>query len=114
MKIVDKYLDNIQQESVTLLAFSAASLFITAYNTYKNYLTKAARKCKDLPPREKAICMLNTKIEAKKVEFQTIKTGSSKCKDEKCKAKVQKKLLKISNDIKFLSNRFKELRSQKY
>jgi hypothetical protein len=116
-ELVDEYLDNIQ-EAIPLVAFSAASLLMTAFNLYKNHLTRATRRCKDLPPREKSICMLNSKILAKNVQLQSLKSNFSKCEKSKssdeCKLKFAKKMKELANEIKFLVGRLKELRTQKY
>lgn len=121
MDKVDEYLDQLN-EVVPLVAagiiFSAANALIGATTLYKKNFTKAALRCKDLPDREKAICMLRAKTFAKNIQLQALKSNILKCgktkNPEKCKEKVATKMQKIADDIKFLSKRFQELKGQKY
>lgn len=120
-QIIDNYLDQLN-EVVSLMAvgiaFSAANAIVGATNVYKKNFTKAARRCKDLPDREKAVCMLRAKMLSKNIQLQALKSNMAKCEKtknpNKCKEKMAIKMQKISNDIKFLAKRFQELRSQKY
>jgi len=120
-KIIDNYLDQLN-EIVPLVAagiiFSAANALIGATNLYKKNFTKAALRCKDLPEREKALCMLRAKTSAKNIQLQALKSNLLKCSKtknpDKCKEKIATKMQKIVNDIKFLSKRFQELKGQKY
>ena len=124
MHLLDFYLDNIQEEqyieevSPLLVGLSAASLTVAAFNAYKQYLTKAARTCKNLPPREKGVCMWNFKFQGKKKELQILKGSISKCnktKDPKqCMLKLKEKAIKISQQVQFIAGRMKELRKQRY
>ncbi len=117
MKVVDDYLDYLE-EVAPMLALSAASMLMTAFNLYKSHLTKAARRCKDLPPREKSICMLNSKVIAKNMQLQMLKSNLPKCgksrNPDKCKLKFANKMKELAAEIKFLAGRLKELRGQKY
>lgn len=117
MKVIDDYLEHLE-EVAPMLALSAASMLMTAFNLYKSHLTKAARSCKDLPPREKAICMINSKIIAKNMQLQMLKSNLPKCgksrKPDKCKLKLANKMKQLADEIKFLARRLKELRDQKY
>lgn len=120
--LLDKYLEEIQLQELPLLAASVAigavQLMIAAGRIYKNNLTKAAKACKDLPDREKAICMLRGKVAAKNAELQALKAGIGKCakakNPEACKTKVANKMQKLADEIKYLSGRYQELRGQKY
>lgn len=120
-KIQEDNLQEIEPASMAVItgAFYAASILNLAFNTYKKYFTKAARRCKDLPSKEKALCMLNAKIEGKKAELANIKGGISKCskvkkEPKKCVEKLKKKSQKVLKNIQFLQNRLKELGKQKY
>jgi len=125
--IVDQYIKIIQEEELqeidpTLLAISAtsAAFGITnmAFRAYKDYFNKAARKCKDLPPREKGICMVKAKLDAKKEQLAEIKRKSSECsktrKPEKCRGKLSEKLKKLSDEVKFLMQRLQQLSQMQY
>lgn len=121
MDYLDFYLQEIQEEepieevSPLLAAFSAAGLLMSAYNIYKQYFTRAARACKDLPPREKGVCMWNWKLKGKQKEYMALKQGMAKCgQNEKCKMKIGAKLQKVAQQVQFITGRVKELRGQKY
>ncbi|MFW9871508.1 MAG: hypothetical protein ACFFG0_00190 [Candidatus Thorarchaeota archaeon] len=121
IKVVDSYLDDLQEVVPIVaagIAFSAANALIGAANLYKKNFTKAARRCNDLPDREKAICMLKVKVLAKNTQLQALKSNLGKCTKakvpEKCKEKIATKMQKLSDEIKFLSQRFNELKGQKY
>lgn len=116
--LLDKYLDEIQEVAPIMLAVSAASLSMTAFNLYKQHLTKAARACKDLTPREKSICMLRFKMSGKKLQLAKLKDGMTKCNKSKnpksCKQSLVNKAKKVGEEIKFLAKRVEELRKQKH
>jgi len=118
MNILDNYLDDLQEIAPVLIGISAVNTILMAANVYKKHFTKAALRCKDLPDREKAICMLNAKVYAKKIEASTLKFNLTKCSKnknpEKCKTKIKTKLHSVLSDIKNLSAREKQLKSHKY
>jgi len=127
MNILDFYLQDLQdlQEkepideiAPVMIGLSAASMGLAAFNVYKQHLTKAARVCKDLPPREKGICMWNWKLKGKQKEYMTLKGSVGKCnksvKPEGCRLKITKKVEKVGQQIQFIIGRLKELRGQKY
>lgn len=116
--IIDNYLDNLQEIAPVLIGISAVNTILMATNMYKKHFTKAALRCKSLPDREKAICMLQAKIYAKKIESSIISSKIAKCSKvknpEKCKNKLTNKIKEVSTDIKNFSNRVRQLKSQKY
>jgi len=123
MKKLDEHLKNIQEfDPVTLtaaaVAFSAINVLMMALRTYKEYFTKAARKCKDLTPKEKAMCMVRAKMMAKNIQLMKIKAMVGKCakakSPEKCKIKLVNKIQKLSKEIKFYSVRIKQMGTQAY
>ena len=126
---LDKYLNKLQEDEEvlqeidpTLLAISAtsAAFGITnmAFRLYKDYFNKAARKCKDMSPREKSICMLNAKLDAKKEQLAEIKRKASQCsktrKPEKCRGKLTDKVKKLTEEVTFLTQRLQQLSQMKY
>lgn len=126
-KVVQKYLDNLQEETLqevdpTLLAISAtsAAFGITnmAFRLYKDYFSKAARKCKDLSAREKSLCMLKAKLDAKKEQLGQIKKKSSECsktrKPPKCRLKLGEKIKKITDEVTMLTQRVQQLSQMRY
>jgi hypothetical protein len=125
--IVQKYVDKLHEETLqeidpTLLTISAisAAFSITnmAFRSYKDYFNKAARKCKNLPAREKGVCMLKAKLDAKKQQLAAIKAKSSDCSKTnnptKCRGKLSEKLKKISDEVKFLTQRMQQLSQMEY
>jgi hypothetical protein len=137
--IVEQYLEYIQEISATvpwtgaagaaavgtgamfapvLAAVSIFSAFNMAFQLYKNYFTKAARQCKDLPGKEKAVCMLRAKSLGKEAELKALKQASAKCmktkSPEKCKAKFNQKMSKVGGEAGFLKSRMQQLSQQKY
>lgn len=119
--LIDNYLDDLQ-EIVPLiavgLAFSAANVLIGATNLYKKNFTKAALRCKDLPEREKAICMLQAKMSAKNIQLQALKSNLAKCNTSKnpdrCKKKIVNKMQAISTDVRNVAIRYKQLKTRRY
>lgn len=125
--LFEKYLQKIQEEELqeidpTLIAISAtsAAFGITnmAFRAYKDYFNKAARKCKNLPPREKGICMVKAKLDAKREQLAEIKRKSSDCSKtrnpEKCRGKLADKIKKLSDEVKFLNQRLQQLSQMEY
>lgn len=120
MKKLDNYLDQIQELTPTMMAvgmgLSAASLIVSATKMYKDYFTKAARQCSDLSPNEKSMCLLRSKMLGKNVQLQALKSSMAKCqktKDSKaCAEKLSGKMQKLAAEIKYLGDRFKELKSK--
>jgi len=134
-ELVEEYLSQLQEVPVAaavatgaatggmsfapvLAAVSVFSAFNMAFQLYKNYFTKAARQCKDLPGKEKALCMLRAKAAGKKAQLNALKQASNKCMKtknaEKCKQKFQAKLSKVGGDLGALKSRFQQLSQQKY
>ena len=126
-KVLEKYLDNLQEDNLqeidpTLLAISATSAAFgisnMAFRLYKDYFSKAARKCKDLPPREKSLCMLKAKLDAKNEQLSAIKKKSSDCsktnKPEKCRLKLSDKLKKLTQEVTMLTQRVQQLNQMRY
>jgi len=124
---VQKYLDELQEDSLqeidptilTISAFSAAfSITNMAFRLYKEYFNKAARKCKDLPPREKGVCMLKAKLDAKQRQLGEIKRKSADCsktnKPPKCRGKLSEKLKKLTDEVVFITQRLQQLSQMEY
>lgn len=125
--IAEKYVeqlqeDNLQEIATVMIAISAvsAAFGITnmAFRAYKEYFNKAARSCKDLPPREKGVCMVKAKLDAKKEQLGEIKRKSSECsktsKPPKCREKLSEKIKKLSDEVKFLIQRLQQLSQMQY
>jgi hypothetical protein len=125
--IAEKYVEELQREPIqeiepTLIAISAtsAAFGITnmALRLYKDYFNKAARKCKDLPPREKGVCMLKAKLDSKKEQLSEIKRKSSDCsktrKPTKCRGKLSEKIKKLTQEVQFIVQRLQQLTQMQY
>jgi len=127
-KVLDSYLKQLQEDETlqeidpTLLAISAtsAAFGITnmAFRVYKDYFSKAARRCKDLPAREKGVCMVKAKLDAKSEELGEIKRKSSECSKTKnptkCRGKLNEKVKKLTNQVNFLKQRLQQLSQMEY
>ena len=124
---VQKYLNKLQEEELqeiepTTIAISAitAAFSVTnmAFRMYKDYFNKAARKCKNLPPREKGVCMVKAKLDAKKAQLGEIKRKASDCsktrKPNKCREKLSEKVKKITQEVEFLTQRLRQLSQMEY
>ena len=119
MNKIDNYLERIQINEIALIAgISIASLLLTSFKMYKDYLTKAALQCSDLPSKEKAICMVRARMYAKNVQLQSLKGSTGKCvkvlNPKKCKLKLNAKIKKLATEVKTLAGRLKELKGQEY
>ncbi len=101
-----------------MAAVSIFSAFNMAFQLYKNYFSKAARRCKDLPAKEKAICMLKAKAMAKEAQLKALKQAAAKCAKTKnpvkCKQKFNAKMSKVGGEQGYLKSRMQQLSSQKY
>lgn len=114
-----KPLQEIDPTILTISALSAAfSITNMAFRMYKDYFNKAARKCKNLPAREKGVCMVKAKLDAKNEQLSGIKRKSSDCsktnKPTKCRGKLSEKIKKISEEVKFLVQRLQQLNQMEY
>jgi len=123
MNKLDEHLDRIQEfepisTAVVLGTLSAANLIVGATKLYKQSFTKAARRCSNLAPKEKALCMIRAKMGAKNVQLQSLKSNLSKCTKTKTPAKCEEKFArqaqKLSDEIDFLSDRYNSIKKQKY
>lgn len=125
--IAEQYVNQLQGEPLeeiepTMLAISAttAAFSITnmAFRAYKEYFNKAARKCKDLPPREKGICMLKAKLDSKKEQLGEIKRKASDCsktnKPTKCRGKLSEKIKNLTQEVQFIIQRLQQLQQMQY
>jgi hypothetical protein len=125
--ILDKYLNEIQEDTLqeidpTLMAISAVSAAFSitnmAFRLYKDHFNKAARKCKNLPPREKSVCMIKAKLDAKKQQLGEIKRKSADCSKtsnpNKCRGKLTDKVKKITEEVSFLTQRLQQLGRMEY
>lgn len=105
---------NYQQEiGPTFLAISATSLLMTAYKTYKDYLSKAARACDTMTGRDKSLCMTKYKMEGIRNYIQQLQKSLTKCEEakypEKCREKIKERIQKLEEKHKKLNERFKML-----
>lgn len=115
----DEPLQEIEPTTLTLGAIGMAfSISNMAFRAYKDYFNKAARRCKDMPPREKSICMMKAKLEAKKEELSEIKRKLSECAKtndpNKCRTKLGEKVKKITDQVNFFTGRLRQLMKMKY
>lgn len=120
MTKLNEYLNQIQEiEPVTLSAVAAGAGIANAINfgvrTYKDYLSKNARRCSGLPADEKAICMLKLKALGKVQQAQALKDKAKcqKSKDpKKCMEKVKKKIDDFKHDAQMFQKRAMQLKKK--
>jgi len=121
--IVETYLDRLQEDLLTMAGVTSAIMIANfanmAYQTYLKNFTRVARRCEDLPDQEKAICMLNAKIEAKAEQLRLLMQANAKCfqakeNSNKCKEKVVPKVQKVQDEIDLYKGRLEVLKQQKY
>ena len=109
MDKVQTYLDKIQQEQI-MLVLSVGGLLMTAYRLYKDYLTKAARACANLDPKEKRLCMLKYKIDGKRKQLVTLTSLLSKCRQTKnpdeCLNKLRQKIEVCKQQLDYFRERY--------
>ncbi len=117
MDKIESYLNHLQEiDPITLTTVAATAGVINAINfgvrTYKDYLTKNARRCSGLPKDEKTICMLKLKAIAKQKQAQTVK-DKAKCSrtknPQKCMSKLLNKVKELQQDAQIFQKRAKEL-----
>lgn len=102
---------NYQQEiGPTLMAISATSLLMSAYRLYKEYLTKAARKCDTFTGRDKTLCMTKYKMEATRAQMEKLRKSLSKCEEakypQKCQERIKEKISNLQEKYKNLEKKF--------
>ena len=83
MNKLDEHLNHIQELEPLSIAFSLISLTTGATRLYKNFFTKAARRCSNLPEKEANLCMLRAKINGLKIKIKSLKMSLSKCSKTK-------------------------------
>jgi len=109
MDKVEAYLDKIQQEQIALV-LSIGGLLMTAYRLYKDYLTRAARACANLDPKEKRLCMLKYKIDGKRKQLATLTSLVAKCRQTKnpdeCLDKLRQKIESCRQQLDYFRERY--------
>lgn len=82
---------------------------------YKDFLSKTARQCKGLTGKARNMCAIQNKIRANQLLLQKINEHASKCnrsKDpDKCREKIQPKIDKTRDQIKFLQQQLRLIKS---
>ena len=125
--ILEQYLDKLENEKldevatpfIVLGAISAAfSISNMAFRTYQDYFSKAARACRELPAREKSLCMVKAKLDGKQQQLNVIKRRSNECSKTrnppKCRSKLAEKIRKLTDEVQFAKNRLRDLRKMEY
>lgn len=80
---------------------AAALVGMAAYKIYKNYLSQAARSCKNSP--DKSACMNQYKNKAVQAQIAKLSSGMGQCSNskdpQKCKAAIQNKIAKLRSKM---------------
>ena len=113
MNKLDNHLNYIQEIDPIIIALSLVSLTMGATRLYKNFFTKAARRCSGLPEKEANICMLKAKISGLEIKIRSLKNSLSKCSKtknpSKCLESLKNKIQKDEITLKGLKERYKQL-----
>ena len=114
MNKLDEHLNHIQEIEPLMILFSIVNLTIGATRLYKNFFTKAARRCSDLPEKEANICMIQAKIGGLEIKLRSLKNSLSKCNKTKDSAKcldtIRTKIKKDEEMLRNLKEREKKLK----
>jgi len=114
---VEEYIDQLEEGGALIGTYFGAMLSKMAFDFYQQNYSKFARACKDLPPNEKTICMLNAKAKAKQAEVGKLKSAISNCgkakNPEKCKTTLMNKINQASAVARLTMNRVKQLSKTK-
>lgn len=113
MNKLDDHLNHIQEVTPIMIAISMASLVMGATRLYKNFFTKAARRCSGLSEKESNVCMLHAKINGLEIKIKSLKSSLSKCSKtknpSKCLESLKNKIKKDELTLIGLKNRYKQL-----
>ncbi|MFW6242532.1 MAG: hypothetical protein ACOC2W_00065 [bacterium] len=108
----DKNHENLNESSI-MLAFAATNTLMLAYRLYKEFLTKAAKECKQYIGRDKSLCMAKFELDGLKLKKEHLENGLKDCdkaRDPKsCKMKIEKELDKTNKEIEKKEKQFKML-----
>jgi len=81
----------------------AAALFYGATKTYKNYMTKEGRACRDYHGDQKQQCIRNYRANAIRAEISDLKSSMNICNKTsnpvKCKMIIQNKIKQLQNKL---------------
>jgi vacuolar-type H+-ATPase subunit I/STV1 len=118
---LNNHLNKIQKNEIQeivplMLSFSAANAIIGAIKLYKQYFNKYALRCKNLPEKEKNICIIFSKINSLKLKIKKLQESLSKCKlaknPEKCNKKLKDKIYNEQIVLKLLIKRYNKLKQK--
>ncbi len=81
----------------------AAALFYGATKTYKNYMTKEGKACRDYHGEQKQQCIRNYRANAIRAEISDLKSSMNTCNKTsnpvKCKMVIQNKIKQLQNKL---------------
>lgn len=93
------------------------TVIILGIATYKRFMSQAAKACKKVKFKEKTACMRGYETKAIRAEIGTLKSNISKCDKEKkaslCRARVDKRIIRLEDKLKKLNLKIAKFRLQK-
>jgi hypothetical protein len=124
-KLIEDYLDVIDNVKIQhiqdhlseeyLNEFVGAAILL-GIATYKRYMSQAAKSCKKFKFKEKTSCMRQYETKAVRAEIGTLKSNINKCDKEKkssvCRAKVDKRIIRLEDKLKKLNLKIAKFRLQ--
>lgn len=87
-------------------------IVVYAYAAYKVVKNRNSKHCMKLKGIQKDICMLKVRIKGKTEQLSKLKKGLSICSksknSDKCKAKINQKIIKVNNELKKIQKAMKQ------
>ena len=125
-KLIEEYLeviDNVKIQHVRdhlseeYLNEFVGTAILLGIATYKRYMSQAAKACKKFKFGEKTSCMRGYETKAIRSEIGALKGNINKCDKEKksslCRAKVDKRIIRLEDKLKKLNLKIAKVRLQK-
>jgi hypothetical protein len=125
-KLIEEYLDVIDEVKIQrvkdhlseeYLNEFVGTVIILGIATYKRYMSQAAKACKKVRFKEKTSCMRQYETKAIRAEIGTLKSNINKCNKEKkvslCRAKVDKRIIRLEDKLKKLNLKIATYRLKK-
>ena len=91
-KVAGQAKELVTQNPEAAAAAAAIATVAAGVAVYKKFFSQAARACKGKSGSDKKSCVAAFKVKGLQAAKSKVSAGMSKCKDPKCKAKLQKKV----------------------
>jgi len=101
-------------DPATAAAVTALHLVIMFNDRYQSNLKKSRQYCQHFEGQEKTKCLIGYKIKELKTFIANMKKAQLKCKNNKCKEKIESKIDKKALQIKELQSQLNIVIKQSY